>query len=132
MKTWRISIALFGAAVLCGSAALAGEVNRVTIKTDETLNVGGKTLNPGTYKVEWDGSGPNVQVKMVQGKDTVATFPAQLQDQKVQNPSTAYGSTKGSDGTRSLTAIYVGGKREVLQLQSNAANPQQSANPGAK
>ena len=117
MNTSRISIALFGAAVLCASAVLAGEVNKLTIKTEETLNVDGKSLSPGNYKVEWNGSGPNVQVKMMQGKDTVATFPANLEQQKAQNPENAYASMKEPDGTRSLTTIYVGGKRDVLQVQ---------------
>jgi hypothetical protein len=132
MKTWRISVALFGAAVMCGSTVLAGEVNKVTIKTDETLNVEGKSLNPGTYKVEWNGTGPNVQVKMVKGKDIVATFPAHVQQQGVQNPANAYGSKAEANGTRELTAIYVGGKRDVLQLQPNSASQQSAGNPGAK
>lgn len=132
MKTWRISVALFGAAVMCGSTLLAGEVNKASLRTEETINVDGKVLNPGNYKVEWNGTGPNVEVKIKQGKETLATFPAQLQQQQVQNPTDAYGTTKDANGTRELTAIYVGGKREVLQLQSNAASSQPADSPAAK
>jgi hypothetical protein len=133
MKTWRLSVALFGATVLCGSAVLAGEVSKVNLTTDQPLNVEGKTLNPGNYKAEWEGAGPNVQVKLKQGKNTVATFPAHLQEQNTKNTADAYGTMPGPNGTRELSAIYVGGKRDVLQLQTNAPNQQQqSSNPRAK
>jgi len=133
MKTWRILAALFGAAIMSSSIVAAGEANKATIKTEEKLTVDGKSLSPGQYKVEWDGPGPNVQVRLMQGKDTVATFPARLEQQQAKNAANAYSSTKQPDGTRELTTIYVGGKRDVLQLQTTAANQQpQSANPGAK
>lgn len=133
MKTWRITIALFGAVLMCGSAVLAGEVNKTTIQTDQKLNVDGKTLDPGSYKVEWNGTGPDVQVNILQGKKTIATVPAHLEQQQNKNVANAYGATKGADGTQELTAIYIGGKRDVLQLKTNAANPQQqSNNSGAK
>jgi len=133
MKTWRLSVALFGATVLCGSVVLAGEVNKVNLTTDQTINVEGKTLNPGNYKAEWAGTGPNVQVTLKQGKNTIATFPAHLQEQQNKNNADAYGIMPGPNGTRELSAIYVGGKRDVLQIQNSAANEQQqSSNPGAK
>jgi hypothetical protein len=132
MKTWRIATALFGAALMCGSAALAGDANKASITTQEKLTVEGKTLNPGHYRVEWDGSGPNVQVKLIQGKDTVATFAAHVEQQQNKNVANAYSSEKSADGSRELTAIYVGGKRDVLQLQTSAANQQQQSNSGAK
>jgi hypothetical protein len=133
MKTWRLSVALFGAALLCGSAVMAGEANKATIETSQTLNVDGTTLNPGNYRVEWDGTGPNVQVKILQGKKTVATVPAHLEQQQNKNVANAYGSMKGPDGTQQLTAIYIGGRYDVLQLQTRSANQQQqSSNPGAK
>jgi hypothetical protein len=116
---------------MCGSAALAGDINKASITTQEKLTVEGKTLNPGHYRVEWDGSGPNVQVKLIQGKDTVATFQAHVEQQQNKNVANAYSSEKSADGTRELTAIYVGGKHDVLQLQGNAANQQQSSNSGA-
>jgi hypothetical protein len=133
MKTWRLSVALFGAAVLCGSAVLAGEVNKVNITTDQALNVEGKTLNAGSYKAEWEGTGPNVQVQLKQGKNVVATFPAHLEEQQNKNATDAYGTIPGPNGTRELSAIYAGGKRDVLQIQTSTVHQQQqSSNPGAK
>ena len=76
----------------------------------ETITVEGKQVPPGDYKVEWAGTGPNVEVKILKGKETVATAPARL----VQTPTKAavdsYGITKQQDGARVLSSIYFGGK----------------------
>jgi hypothetical protein len=131
MKMSRISIALFGAALLFSSGALAKDTNKATLNITETVNVEGKALNPGKYKVEWDGSGPTVQVTVLQGKQTVATFSAHLTEQANQNAADAYGSVAQPDGSKSLTAIYPGGKHAVLQIDQTAAS-QQSGTQGSK
>jgi len=131
MKRTKIVTTLFGAALLVGTAALAGEVNKTTVSISEKVTVEGKTIDPGTYKVEWQGTGANVQVTLSQGKRTVATFPAQINEQANNNAVNAYGSATEPDGSKSLTAIYVGGKHMVLQVARNAAS-QQSSNQNAK
>jgi hypothetical protein len=126
MKLSKISIALFGAAFLFASSTFAGDVNKGKLNLEQKVNVDGKTLDAGTYRVEWNGSGPNVQVNILKGKDTVATFPAQVSESANQNSQDAYGSVAGPDGTKSLTAIYIGGKHTILQLDQHAAANQQS------
>jgi hypothetical protein len=124
MKSLKLALMLSGAALVFSSAALAGESNKVTLQISEQVNVEGKSLNPGTYKVEWNGSGPTVQVTISQGKQTVTTFSAHLTEQPSPNPGNAYGSETEPDGSRSLTAIYVGGKKTSLQLdQAQASRP---------
>jgi hypothetical protein len=127
MKSSKASIILFGAALLFSSGAVAKETNKSSIHLADRLSVEGKTVNPGDYTVEWNGTGPAVQVTLVQGKQTVATFPAQLTEQANPNPASAYGSSAAPDGSRSLTAIYPGGKRYVLQLEQNQARQQTEA-----
>jgi hypothetical protein len=127
MKMSRIAVNLIGAALLFGSVALAGDVNKGTLSLSETVSVQGKTLTPGQYKVEWNGTGPDVQVSVLRGKDTVVSFPAHLTEQPVANTGNAYGSQQQPDGTRALTAIYIGGKHTVLELNSNG-NSQTSSN----
>jgi hypothetical protein len=126
MKSWKLSTIVFGAALLFSSGALAKETNKSTIHLADQLSVAGKTLSPGNYTVEWNGTGPSVQVSLVQGKQTVATFPAHLTEQGDPNPASAYGSSSEPDGSRSLTAIYPGGKRYVLQLEQKEARQQTS------
>jgi len=126
MKSTRVSILLIGAALALSSSAFAGGANKGTLQLSDKVNVEGKPLNPGTYTVEWDGSGPAVQVTLRHGKDTVATFPAHLTEQATPNPANAYGSDKQADGSTSLTAIYLGGKRFVLEVEQTEAGKQTS------
>lgn len=121
---------LFGAAFVFSAGARAKE-NKTNITLAEKVTVDGKTVNPGNYKVEWTGTGSTVQVSLTQGKQTVATFPAHLTEPAIPNAANAYGSAKEEDGTRALTAIYVGGKRVVLELEQKEAR-QQAATPEAK
>jgi hypothetical protein len=122
MKLSRVLTFLFGAALLFSSAAIAGEANKGTLRLSENVVIQGKALNPGKYTVEWDGSGPTVQVTLLSGKDKVATFPAHLTEQASPNAQDAYGTAAEPNGSRSLTAIYPGGKRLVLQVDQNQAS----------
>lgn len=132
MKLTRISVAILGAALLCAAGAVAAGVNKANLNLTDKVTVAGKTLNAGNYKVEWSGDGPNVQVTLLRGKETVATFPAQVTEGATQNSDSAYGAVQGPDGSRSLTSIYVGGKRTILQLGQNASSTQQSSDQGSK
>ncbi|MGC2767209.1 MAG: hypothetical protein WB607_16995 [Candidatus Acidiferrum sp.] len=131
MKISRMLGTLSGAALLLASTVLAADLNKGTLNVSEKVNVEGKTIDPGTYKVEWNGTGPTVQVTILHGKQTVATFPAQLTEQANKNAVDAYGSATEADGSKQLTAIYIGGKHTVLQLEPSAAS-QQSSTQNAK
>jgi hypothetical protein len=119
MKMSRVTTLLFGAALLFVSGAVAGEPNKGTLQLSDKVVVEGKPLNSGKYTVEWDGSGPTVHVTLLQGKQTVATFPARLTEQATPNSQDAYSTAAEPDGSRALTAIYPGGKRITLQLDQN-------------
>jgi hypothetical protein len=131
MKISRMLGTLSCAALLLASTVLAADLNKGTLNVSEKVNVEGKTIDPGTYKVEWNGTGPTVQVTILHGKQTVATFPAQLTEQANKNAVDAYGSATEADGSKQLTAIYIGGKHTVLQLEQSAAS-QQSSTQNAK
>ena len=130
MKLSKISLAFFGSALLLSSAALAGESNKGSLQLYEAVSVEGKTLNPGKYNITWDGSGPNVQVIVTQGKQTVATFAAHLTEQSTRNNENAYASTADTSGARTLTAIYPDGKRFSIELESKSAS-QPSTSPAS-
>jgi hypothetical protein len=131
MKLSKLSLAFFGSALLLSSAAVAGDSNKASIQLYEKVNVEGKALNPGKYTITWDGSGPNVQVTVSQGKQTVATFAAHLTEQATRNTEDAYGSAADTDGARTLTAIYPNGKRFSLEIEQAAAS-QSSTSPSSK
>ena len=128
MKMARLTIALFGAALLCSASAFAGEINKGKLELAEKVSVDGTPLDPGIYKVEWEGSGPTVQVTLLKGKQSMATFPAHLTQQGASNSADAYGSTKEQDGSIALTAIYFSGKPYVLEVEQKTAGQQSSTN----
>jgi hypothetical protein len=127
MKLSRMFVPLFGAALLISASAIAAESNKGKVELTEKVVVEGKALNSGKYTVEWNGSGSTVQVSLLQGKQTVATFSAHLTEQASRNPQDAYSTATEADGSRSLTAIYPGGKRVALQLDHNGTSQQSSA-----
>jgi hypothetical protein len=131
MKMSRVSIILAGAVLVFSSGALAGETNKGKLHLSDKVIVEGQTVNPGEYTVEWTGTGPTVQVSLVRGKQTVATFPAHVTEQSNRNTQDAYGSSVEPDGSRSLTAIYIGGKRTTLELEQTEPSTQ-SSTPGPK
>ena len=124
MKLSKISILLIGSALVLSSGAFAGNANKGKLRLQDKTIVDGKPLNPGNYTVEWTATGAAVQVTLLQGKQTVATFPAHVTEQPTPNHDDAYGSAPESDGSRRLTVIYIGGKRTALELEQNQASQQ--------
>jgi hypothetical protein len=124
MKLSKISILLIGSTLAFSAAAFAGDANKGKLHLQGETIVDGKPLNPGNYTVEWTGTGPAVQVTLLKGKQTVATFPARVTDQQSPNHEDAYGSAPEPDGSRKLTAIYLSGKRTALELEQNQARQQ--------
>jgi len=124
MKLSKASILLIGSAVVFSSAALAGDTNKGKLRLQNKIIVDGKALNPGHYTVEWTGTGPTVQVTLLQGKQAVATFPAHITEQPTVDHDDAYGSALQPDGSSRLTTIYFGGKRTALELEQYEAGQQ--------
>ncbi len=74
------SIALLAAFVaIMLSAAIAAPRNRKSITLSEPTIVGSTTLQPGEYTIEWNGSGPDVQVSFSREGTVIATLPATLE-----------------------------------------------------
>ena len=121
MKMSRLSLAVLGAAFLFTTSAFAQSENKGKLSVPETITVEGKQLPPGNYKVEWAGTGPNVEVKILKGKETVVTAPARLVQAQTKTAVDSYGATKQLDGSRVLSTIYFGGKTYSLELGQTSA-----------
>src|SRR5439155_1071146 len=67
---------LLGASLFLATAAFAGE--KASVKVYENVKLNGKTIAPGKYDLEWTGAGPDVQLNIRKGNDTVASAPAKL------------------------------------------------------
>jgi hypothetical protein len=120
---------LFGASLLLASAAFAGE--KASVNVYETVKLNGKTIPAGNYKVSWEGTGSNVQVSIVKGKETVATVPAQLEATNRAPENSGYSTRQEGDGSKSITTVFFAGKKYTLNLDQQAASAAQpTTTPG--
>jgi hypothetical protein len=132
MKMSKLSLAILGAAFLFSTSAFAQSENKGKLSVPDTITVEGKQLPPGNYKVEWEGTGPNVEVKILKGKETVATVPARLVLGPTKAAVDSYGVTKQQDGSRVLSSIYFGGKNLSLEIAQSSAQATPAADASTR
>ena len=115
MKFATISKGLvLGVALLLASGAFAANKANFTLNNPTTVN--GTKLKAGDYKLQWDGTGSDVQVSFIQGKNVIAKVPAKLVDLKSSPQDDAAVVNTNGDGTTTLTALRFAGKKYSLQL----------------
>ena len=61
-----------------GGSAYAARNNAHSVEISDAVQIGGTKLKPGNYKVEWQGTGPAVQVSFQQNGKTLVTAPGTL------------------------------------------------------
>jgi len=118
MKFSKLSLSIIAATLALASTAFAGPNNKGKLHLADTVTVEGKQLKPGDYTVAWDGEGSDVKLNITRGRDTV-TVPARL-DAGTEHVRDGYGTKSEADGSKSLTTIYVGGKKYLLANDQNA------------
>ena len=94
-----------GLALLLASSAFAATKATLTLQGPTIIN--GAKLKPGAYKLEWEGSGPNVEVSIMQGKKVVAKVPAKIVDLNAASQNDAAVPAKDSPATHGA-AIALG------------------------
>jgi len=98
-----------------------------SLQLQHPTNVAGKQLATGSYTVQWDGTGDQVNLKIYQGKKEVASTSAQVV--KLTQPA-SYDQTitsAASDGASALTEIRFRGKNFGLRLNGEGASSSSSA-----
>ena len=88
------------ASVIVFTSPVLGDTKHVIL--NEPAMIGGVKLEAGTYRVEWNGAGQEVQVTFKKDGDTVATAPARLVSGK--NPN-----------GRSIETLTVAGESRILK-----------------
>jgi hypothetical protein len=116
MKSSRKVVGLVGASLLFAVSAMAGTENKGTLRLYDNVNVQGKQLSPGTYKVEWNGEGPEVQVNILDGKNTVVTVPARVVAMTTKNAQDGY-TADDQNGNRTLKDLFFHGKDYQLEIE---------------
>jgi hypothetical protein len=115
MKFATVSKSLvLGLAVLLASSAFAATKGTLHLTNPTTVN--GTALKPGDYSVKWEGTGPSVDVSIMQGKTVVAKVSAKVVDLSAPAPYDAAVVAQGTGGTSTLTGARFEGKKIALQL----------------
>ncbi|HWO01890.1 MAG TPA: hypothetical protein VNS63_21740 [Blastocatellia bacterium] len=117
LKRGLILLLLFSSMSL---TSLAAAKTSESVTLIEPVKVGATQLQPGRYKVIWDGSGPEVQVTFINGKKTIATAPAKLVNQ--ESPYDGAVETKTSDDNSKLLHGISWKKRALIFDQSDSAS----------
>ncbi|MGO9087905.1 MAG: hypothetical protein ACLP6G_04325 [Terriglobales bacterium] len=120
MKFATVSKSLvLGLALLLASSAFAATKASLTLSDPITVN--GTTLKPGDYKLQWDGSGPNVEVNVMQGKKVVAKLQAKVVDLKSPAENNA-AVIQNNNGNASLVGARFEGKKFALEIGESNSN----------
>jgi hypothetical protein len=117
------------ALMLAGSAFAANESHKANFKISEPTQVNGTQLSAGEYQARWEGSGPTVQVSIIQNTKVVATVPGQLVDRDYAAQYNAVETKNNSNGQSELTALLFSGKKYSLKLGSESASAQGKTEP---
>ena len=119
MKALKYVALLSTLALIASVNALARDKNQRSVHIPDAVQVGTVHLQSGTYRVEWTGTGPTVQVSFLQGKNTVATVPATLKtnDSGVLHDDIV--TDVPSADARVLEEIDFGRQKEALVFNQN-------------
>jgi virulence-associated protein VagC len=116
MKHLRYLALLSIFAMLSSLSVFARNKNQQSVDIPDTVRVGGAQLKPGNYKMEWQGTGPDVQVTFLRDGKTVVTVPATLKtndDQVTQDDIVT-----GSENNTLQEIDFRRGKEAVVFQQS--------------
>jgi hypothetical protein len=110
---------LIGSAFLFASDAFAANKGALHVSSPET--VAGERLDAGDYTVRWEGAGPGVQLKIMQGGKVVVAVPAKLVALDSASPSDSVILDIDGNGSRTLSQIFFSGKRFALRVEEGSA-----------
>jgi len=105
---------VMGLALLLASSAFA--VTKASLNLQSPTTISGTKLKAGEYKLEWDGSGPNVEVSIMQGRNVLAKVQAKVVDLNSPSANNAAVVIKNNDGTSTLSGARFAGKKFALEL----------------
>ena len=113
---------VMGLALLLASSAFAATKASLQLSNDVTVN--GTKLKPGDYKLQWEGTGPDVELSITQGKNLVAKVQAHVIELDTPAANDAAVTRAGNNGPSSLAGIRFQGKKLALELPESSASMQ--------
>jgi hypothetical protein len=118
MKFVKYSAVLVLVSFALSLGAFAKDRNEGKFSLTEAAQIGSTQLKPGDYKVTWDGTGSDVQVKILQGKNVVATTSAKLVDKSLGTDAVTLG---GTSGVKTVEEIDFSNHKQSLVFASETA-----------
>jgi hypothetical protein len=114
--------------VLAAGSALAA--NKGSLELQHPTIIAGKQLAGGSYTVQWEGSGDQVDLKIYHGKNVVASTPARVL--KVDHPAASNSAVVAAnpDNTYTLSEIRFAGKNFALGIANDASGAGASGGSG--
>ncbi len=124
----KLGITLAAIVLMLPLSALAASKNSSKVEIPDKVVVNGKQIQPGTYKVEWNGTGPNVEVSILQGHKTVAQAPARLVNGTYEQQAIV--THQNNSGANVLDQIQLKNKELDLNARANSG-ANRNANSGS-
>ncbi len=119
MKFATVSKSLvMGLALLLASSAFA--ITKANLHLNDSTSVNGTKLKAGDYKLVWDGTGPDVEVSIMQGKTVIAKAPAKVVDLNTPALNNAAVVRRNDDGTTVLSGARFEGKKFAIELAASS------------
>lgn len=123
MKTSYFAAVLSLTCVLgFGGSSYAVRNNAHSVEISDAVQIGGTKLKPGNYKVEWQGTGPAVQVSFQQNGKTVVTVPGTLKTNDDQVTQDAIVTDATGAGTSMLKEIDFRHLKQALVFDQDLGN----------
>ena len=103
-------------------SAFAKDKNETRVTFSDSVQVGTTDLKPGNYTLHWEGNGPDVQVKVLKGKNVVATVPAKLAQANGGQRADAI-MTRTVGNVQTLDEVdFAGGKQSLVFGEATATD----------
>jgi hypothetical protein len=120
MKTSYFGVVLSLTCVLgFGGSSYAARNNAHSVEISDAVQIGGTKLKPGNYKVEWQGSGPAVEVSFLRNGKTVVTVPGTLKTNDDQVTQDSILTEATGTGTSTLKEIDFRHLKQALVFDQN-------------
>ena len=119
MKRIKYTALLSMLALLSTVSALARDKNQHSVEISDSVQVGGTQLTPGSYIVEWQGTGPEIQVNFVRDGKTVAMAPGTLKTNDAHVVQDAIVIDTTSANTKTLEEIDFSHNKESLVFEQS-------------
>ena len=111
---------LIGSALLLATDAFAANKGRLHVSSPEI--VAGERLAAGDYTVRWDGAGPSVQFRIMQGRKVVVAAPARTVALNSASPSDSVVIQTYDNGIRRVSLMCFSGEKLALQIEEDSSS----------